>query len=46
VVSALTAFLAILLPTVLAITLLSAVAIIGWWLWRRRQVQRHAGPSM
>jgi len=41
VVSALTAFLAILLPTLLAIVLLMAVLIIGWWLWvrhRRRAV--------
>ena len=35
--SALTAFLAILLPTLLAIVLLIAVVIIGWWLWRRNQ---------
>jgi len=34
--SALTAFLAILLPTVLAIVLLLAVLIIGWWLWNRQ----------
>ena len=33
--SALTAFLSILLPTLLAIVLLIAVLIIGWWLWRR-----------
>jgi len=39
-ISAATAFLAILLPTILAIVLLVAVAIIGWWLvarHRRRQ---------
>jgi hypothetical protein len=37
--SALTAFLSILLPVLLAIVLLLATAIIGWWLWsiRRRQ---------
>jgi len=35
--SALTAFLAILLPTLLAILLLMAVLIIGWWLWQRHQ---------
>lgn len=33
--SALTAFLAILLPTLLATVLLLAVLIIGWWLWTR-----------
>ena len=37
VLSALTAFLAILLPTLLAIVLLTAVLIIGWWLWTRYQ---------
>jgi hypothetical protein len=37
VVSALTAFLAILLPTLLAVVLLLAVIIIGWWLWKRQQ---------
>jgi hypothetical protein len=39
-ISAVTAFLAILLPTILAIVLLLAVVIIGWWLMarhRRRQ---------
>jgi uncharacterized protein DUF4126 len=40
VLSALTAFLAILLPALLAIVLLIATAIIGWWLWKRHQ--RHA----
>jgi uncharacterized membrane protein len=39
--SALTAFLSILLPVLLAIALLLAAAIIGWWLWsiRRRREQ-------
>jgi uncharacterized membrane protein len=40
VVSAVTAFLSILLPVILAIVLLIATLIIGWWLWsirRRRQ---------
>ena len=37
IISALTAFLAILLPTLLAILLLIAVLIIGWWLWKRQQ---------
>jgi hypothetical protein len=37
VISAATAFLAILLPTLLALVLLCAVAIIGWWLWKRQQ---------
>jgi hypothetical protein len=37
VLSALTAFLSILLPTLLAIVLLIAVLIIGWWLWKRHQ---------
>ena len=37
IVSAATAFLAILLPTLLALVLLFAVAIIGWWLWKRQQ---------
>jgi hypothetical protein len=37
--SALTAFLSILLPTLVAIVLLIAVLIIGWWLWRRYQRQ-------
>ena len=37
VISAATAFLAILLPTLLALVLLFAVAIIGWWLWKRHQ---------
>jgi hypothetical protein len=37
IVSALTAFLAILLPTLIAIILLIAVIIIGWWLWKRQQ---------
>jgi hypothetical protein len=35
--SALTAFLSILLPTLLAIVLLIAALIIGWWLWKRYQ---------
>ncbi len=37
VISAATAFLAILLPTLLALVLLFAVAIIGWWLWKRQR---------
>lgn len=37
IISALTAFLAILLPTLVAITLLIAAIIIGWWLWKRQQ---------
>ncbi|MBN1581771.1 MAG: DUF4126 domain-containing protein [Anaerolineae bacterium] len=37
VVSALTAFLAILLPTLLAIVLLLATIVVGWWLWARHQ---------
>lgn len=37
VLAGLTAFLAILLPTLLASILLLATAIIGWWLWRRHQ---------
>jgi hypothetical protein len=41
VLSAVTAFLSILLPVLLAIVLLLAAAIIGWWLWsiRRRREQ-------
>ena len=35
--SALTAFLSILLPTLAAILLLIAALIIGWWLWKRAQ---------
>ena len=42
VVSAATAFLSILLPVILAIVLLTAALIIGWWLWainkRKRRV--------
>jgi uncharacterized membrane protein len=37
--SALTAFLAILLPTLLAIVLLVSTVVIGWWLWSRHQRQ-------
>ena len=37
VVSALTAFLAILLPTLIALVLLIAVIVIGWWLWKLQQ---------
>lgn len=37
IVSALTAFLSILLPTLVAIVLLIAVVIIGWWLWARQR---------
>ena len=39
VISAATAFLSILLPVLLAIVLILAAAIIGWWLWsiRRRR---------
>jgi hypothetical protein len=38
--SALTAFLSILLPVLLAIVLLAATLIVGWWLWsiRRRRL--------
>lgn len=39
--AALTTFLSILMPTLLAITLLIAALIIGWWLWVRHQ-RRHA----
>ena len=39
IVSALTAFLAILLPTLIALVLLIAVIVIGWWLWKRQQRQ-------
>jgi hypothetical protein len=39
--AALTAFLSILMPTLLAITMLIAVLVIGWWLWVRHQ-RRHA----
>ncbi len=39
VISALTAFLAILLPALLALVLLVAAIIIGWWLWARHQRQ-------
>ncbi len=35
--AALTAFLSILLPTLLALAMLIAVLIIGWWLWARHQ---------
>jgi hypothetical protein len=41
IVAGITAFLSILLPVLLAIVLLVATVIIGWWLWsirRRRQV--------
>ena len=37
IVSALTAFLSILLPTLLAVILLLATVVIGWWLWARHQ---------
>jgi hypothetical protein len=37
VISAFTAFLAILVPALLALVLLIAVIIIGWWLWKRQQ---------
>jgi hypothetical protein len=37
IVSAGTAFLSILLPTLVALALLLAVVIIGWWLWRRER---------
>ena len=39
-VSAVTAFLAILLPVILACVLLLAAIIIGWWLWSRHQRQQ------
>jgi hypothetical protein len=38
--SAATAFLAILLPVLLAIVLLIAAVIIGWWLWSIRRRKR------
>lgn len=44
--SVLTAFLAILLPTVLAIVLLLAVLIIGWWLWNRQRRRRQDNLDM
>jgi hypothetical protein len=37
VISATTAFLSILLPVLVAILLLIAVLIIGWWLWMRQR---------
>jgi hypothetical protein len=40
VLSAFTAFLSILMPTLLAIVLLVATLIIGWWLWVRHQRRR------
>jgi hypothetical protein len=42
--SALTALLSVLLPTLMALVLLSAVLIIGWWLWARER-QRRADRS-
>jgi len=42
VLSAITALLSILLPTLLAIVLLIAVLIIGWWLWARNRKRRTA----
>jgi hypothetical protein len=39
-VSALTAFLSILLPVLLAVVLLISALIIGWWLWSIRQRRR------
>jgi hypothetical protein len=44
VVSALTAILSVLLPTLMALVLLIAVLIIGWWLWSRER-QRRADRS-
>jgi hypothetical protein len=38
--SAATAFLAILLPVLLALVLLTSAAIIGWWLWSIRRRKR------
>jgi hypothetical protein len=41
--SALTALLAVLLPVIMGVVLLLAVAVIGWWLWardRRRRIDR------
>jgi hypothetical protein len=38
--SAVTAFLSILLPVLLAMVLLTAAAIIGWWLWSIRRQRR------
>ena len=46
VLSAITAFLAILLPTLLAIVLLLAVLIIGWWLWHRQRRRRQDGSHL
>ena len=43
IVSALTALVSVLLPVLMALILLLAVAIIGWWLWardRRRRADR------
>lgn len=40
--AALTTFLSILLPTLLAIVLLLATIIIGWWLWKRHQSRSSA----
>ncbi len=37
--SALTALLSILLPTLVALVLLLATIIIGWWLWKRYQAR-------
>jgi hypothetical protein len=48
VLSAATAFLSVLLPTLIGVVLLLAVSIIGWWLWRlgrRRSVTRDAGAA-
>ncbi len=42
IVSALTALLSILLPLLLAIVLLMATLIIGWWLWKRQQAREKA----
>jgi len=42
IVSALTSLLSILLPTLLAVALLIAVLLIGWWLWMRHQRRRTA----
>lgn len=42
IVSALTALLSILLPVLLAMVLLMATLIIGWWLWKRQQAREKA----
>ncbi|MBN1935212.1 MAG: DUF4126 domain-containing protein [Anaerolineae bacterium] len=41
VISGVTALLSILLPTLVAIVLLLATLIIGWWLWKRHQARQN-----